>query len=535
MKNDTFSSDYVIAESDQHEYNSFLQSIKDQFSSIISGSKIPIFTTDAEGLFDLFLNNLPMDVKQQYVCHACRHFVEQYGNFVTINDNGSIQPVMWGDDVPAFFKPSVEAIRNQIMKSNVNGVFISGTAELGKSITGIWHHMAVCLPDSMVSKSRLKSPYQISAEKLEDFNILIKCLEDYSLEAVEQAVILLKTESLYRSEKCLGVAEWFSQLHKKIINLKDGHKRNNIIWLAAATAPTGYCHIRSSMIGTLLDDIVSGLSFDSVSRRFSDKMHPLQYQRPQASPTIGNVMQAEKIIEKLGIQRSFARRFARLEELEKLWVPKEKERKIGKGFFSHLETKEKPKHNNIEIPSITITWKKFLETVLPSAEKIEFLVKSGLDNYSAILTAVYSDAPPIIQWDSEKNRNPFSHYVRVGGSPYSDWNLSTGYCNVTGICYQPSMWHGNFGYQGKSVFFILKGAKDKREIGSGNALFPEILKADLHEIRSTIEAYSKKERIEGYIGASACGIRLQAGLTWDYTFRITSNIGIMTYKLDRWD
>lgn len=53
------------------------------------------------------------------------------------------------------------------------------------------------------------------------------------------------------------------------------------------------------MIGTLLDDIASGMSFDSVSRRFAEKMHPLQYQRPQAAPSAGNIAQAEKIVEKL--------------------------------------------------------------------------------------------------------------------------------------------------------------------------------------------------------------------------------------------
>lgn len=33
-------------------------------------------------------------------------------------------------------------------------------------------------------------------------------------------------------------------------------------------------------------------------------MNPLQYQRPQAAPSAGNVAQAERIVEKLGIANS---------------------------------------------------------------------------------------------------------------------------------------------------------------------------------------------------------------------------------------
>jgi hypothetical protein len=53
------------------------------------------------------------------------------------------------------------------------------------------------------------------------------------------------------------------------------------------------------MIGTLLEDIEEGLDFGDVSRKFASKMHPLQYQRPQAAPSVGNIEESEKIVAKL--------------------------------------------------------------------------------------------------------------------------------------------------------------------------------------------------------------------------------------------
>lgn len=55
------------------------------------------------------------------------------------------------------------------------------------------------------------------------------------------------------------------------------------------------------------------------------------------------------------------------------------------------------------------------------------------------------------------------------------------------------------------------------------------------EWRSTIEAYSKSEKLGGADEASACGVRLQKGLNWNAQFRVTTDIGTTIYKLDRWD
>jgi len=524
---------------DNDHYEDFLESIKNHFNSMVNKST-PLFTTDITDLFEVFLNNLPSEVRQHYTCRTCKHFINQYGGVVTISDKGETKSVLWNEkDVPAFFAPSVKALKSIVSKAKVNGVFLSDNKVLGNPITGDWHHVSVSLPSEIVYHSNLKTVSQMMSEKLEDFKTLISGLVAYPIEAVEQAVTLLKTESLYRSEKCLGIAEWFRDIHTNRSNTKNSRNRENIVWLAVATAPTGFCHIKSSMIGTLLDDIVDGLSFDDVSRKFAAKMNPLQYQRPQARPSFGNIQQAEKIVEKLGIEKSLHRRFARLEELNLLWKPKEKDtnNSTGNGVFSHLLPKDEHETAPINIPCTTMTWEKFVKTILPSANDIEFYVKSN-DNFSAILTAENYDAPPILQWDTEEQRNPFSQYVYHNGSSCSNWNLSSGFCKVTGICFTPSMWYGDFEHQGKAVYFILDNAKDTNYRyggGSGNALFPETLKSELREIRSTIEEYSRHKTINGYEQSSASGVKLQGGNDWDARIRVKTDNATIDYKLDRWD
>ena len=315
--------------------------------------------------------------------------------------------------------------------------------------------------------------------------------------------------------------------------------RDNLTWLAVASAPAGFCHVRSSMIGTLLEDLAAGLPFEQIKAKFAAKMHPLQYQRPTAAPSAGNIAQAEKIIEQLESAGALERRFAKLADIVALWQPKLTERPQGEGVFSHLKPKAGKSHAPVAPPTVTITWEKFARTVLPDAEHIEYLVPTSNQPYLGMVTAKRPDAPPIIQWDNETQRNPVTWYIYHGGSPPTQWNLKAGVHHpVTAVTLAPWMWHETSqkdSHHGASVVFLLDGAKDTTYT-KGAGFFPEFLKSTYHSIRATIEAYAKNAVVEGKDDASACGIILSKGGTWNQVFRVTAKGGAQVeYKLDRWD
>lgn len=335
------------------DYEEFSAAIRQRFTQSVAENKY-LFTTDATGLFDAFLAALPDEARQHYTCNSCRRFVDTYGGLVTIN-GGDTSPAMWCNDIPPVFQLPVFKMMKIVYKANVTGVFLSGSNVLGTPVTGEWHHMSVL--DAPKCSNRLLTPFQAMAEKTEDYKILERSLAEFSQVTVEQAVRLLDSEALYRSEKCLGVAKWLLALQKSISTTKSDKTKANLIWLAVASAPTGYAHVRSSMIGTLLDDIQSGMSFETVASRFAEKMHPSNYQRSQVAPTQGNIAQAEKLVEKLGIQRSLLRRFARVEEINALWRPQVNRQESAKeGLFAHLKPKDKqPITSPMRLPVVTMT------------------------------------------------------------------------------------------------------------------------------------------------------------------------------------
>lgn len=525
-------------------YPGLLEHMRASFTYAINESGACLFTTDVTDLYDVFLNGLPEEARKHYNCRACRNFVNKYGGLVTIDSDGYSTPVMWMLST-SFFIDALNDLRAAVRNAKVTGVFLTSEKRLGTPKTGVWTHMAVDMPKNMIYKDpyHLKNADQAMAEKTEDFRMLMSAVHKYKKSTVETAVNLLRSDSLYRSNKVLGIAEWFLDVVESTRTGKkpyDSATFRNKLWKYVATAPAGFCHVSSSMIGTLLDDIESGIDYDAIERRFNEKMNPLKYQRPQALPSAGNVKRAEEIVAKMGIENSLKRRFARLDEIQTIWKPHvEKPVTESTGIFAGLATKQsvvedKPK---IQGRTQTMTWDKFQRTVLPSAKKIELYTNDydSVYNYAGIVTAEDTDAPPIIAWDKEEQRNPFSWYMYAGGSAAHQWNLySNHYHEVTAIALQPNMWQDGYEHMGKGVFFIIKGCKDTRT--PTGCLFPEILKGELREIRSTIEAYSKTITMSGADEASACGLLYQDSRnTWVCKLRVTTDIGETIYKLDRWD
>jgi hypothetical protein len=453
---------------------------------------------------------------------------------VTIDDQGRMESAMWHpDDADNDHKAAIAAMRKLVHSSIVTGPFISEETIWGQPTTGDWIHLHV-LPDfNRCFKRTVNSAGQAMAEKREDFKNVQRALEEFPAMAVAQAMTILRADALYLGEKVMGPAKWLDELHENIAANK--RRRDNVVWRAVATAPAGFCHPRSSMIGTLLEDIVSGLPFETVARQFKAKMHPLQYQRPQAAPTAGNIAQAEKIIERLRAEGSLDRRFARIDEIEALWRP---DVPRAGGVFGHLTPKLRSHYENamMNVPPQAITWEKFQRAVLPLAKHVEFYTGTRGD-FVAILTAAHPRSPPILQWDLEDRRNPFSWYLYHGGSMPQEWALpAASWVAVTAICLRPPSWFGgNFPHQGDGTIFVLEGAKDERSANAGAGLFPEILKSDFHSIRATIEAYSRTAKLHGYAQASACGISFQKGSA-ALRVRVSDGSGVQVeYSIDRWD
>ncbi len=520
----------------RHEHDHGYDVLEKTVTARISETSGPLFTTDAHSMWEVYLERLPEAVRQHYNCHACRRFIERYGGLVTIDsEGGRTTPLMWSKGA-GIMSTAVRELRKRVAAAKVTGVFITGHRILGEPLTGEWGHLSGTLPSSLVARISIKNAAQQMAEKKEDYGMLRRSMAKYDRHSIEQAASLLGADALSRSDKSKARAAWLLELYDAV-KAHRGRAGDNLAWRAVATAPAGWCHVQSSVLGALLEDIAAGKSFEQVAASFRKKMEPTQYRRPTAAPSAGVIAEAEKIVAKLNSAGALRRRYARLEDLELLWSPTPPEPQAEEGgVFSHLlpGAQEKQDLTKSATPKL-ITWERFLATVVPDAIEMACSVPHEGPFYGMTTASDY-DAPPIIQWDREDRRNPVSFYTLTGHNPATHWGLrSYGYAKVTGISLLPFMWgDGGHTHFAPGALFVLDTCRSM-VAGHGNALFPETLRSEYHSIRRAIEAYSRTAELEDREEATACGLCVRKDGS-PVAVRVTTKAGTsFSYKIDRWE
>ncbi len=446
---------------------------------------------------------------------------------------------MGASELPAEYQRSIRLLDTRVCSSPVTGVFLSNQRHWGTGPTPdpkrpdvIWTHFRIESP----TVSRLSATK--SSELAEDYKTLRRALAEFDQAVVRRCVGLLESEALYRSERFLGPAKWLLDLHVKLGETKDRNRQGNLVWLAVGTAPAGFAHVRSGVLGTLLEDLAAGKPHADVAAAFAKKLDPRFYQRPQAPPSTGTIDQAERTFAATGAATALRRRFAQLEDLDCLWRPRSTPETIREaigGVFAHLRQPTQTQEQSSGAPPQVMTWSKFATKVLPTAERVVFLVPFGSQPFAALTTAADPTAPNMLRWG-----NPVSWYQYAEGSPAGRWGLSPGArVAVEAVCLSPPHWGGQeTPGESHSAFLILEGCRDSQP--QGLAIFPETLRAEYHGVRAVIEAHSKRGTLEGREEATACGYMLQGTARndrrpWDATLQVLST-GLWTgYRLDRWD
>lgn len=385
--------------------------------------------------------------------------------------------------------------------------------------------------------SRTQTPGQAMAARREDRRTLEHALGTMPRDTVARAVDMLRAGSLYRADKVLPMASFLLGAHDRVTG-KRGEQRNRILWRLVSEAAAGWCSPRGSVLGALVEDLQAGMHAEAVTRRHNERMDPLQYQRPSAPTSAGNVAQAERLFEQLGLAPSLRRRPAAADELVHIWTPRAKPQDPeSSGVFGHLLASQgSPDHQaRLTTSPVTMTFTKFRRDVLPRAIEIQARVPAR-GQFCAFTTAVERDAPPILQWDSEEIRNPFAWYVYANSSPASQWGLSAGrLARVICVSEMPPVWTDRTRWKdyGNSVLLVLEGARDSAN--TSLALFPECLRGELHQVRRTIEAHSRSRKLEPLEDGRqhAAGLRVGDHMPADLTVRTSA--GLASYSIDRWE
>jgi len=174
------------------EYDAYVDRIQDRLLKRTRDFG-PLFTTDAEGLFDLYLSSLPEHLRQHHTCRECRYFFEQFGGLAVVNPlNGALVSAFWAlDDAPGIYEAAAFNLSRNVEQARITGVFYHDDPALGRDQTNGWHHMHLYVPFGALSTHKASlTPDQAAAEKKEDRKNVLRALQEYKRAHLEEAVRL---------------------------------------------------------------------------------------------------------------------------------------------------------------------------------------------------------------------------------------------------------------------------------------------------------------------------------------------------------
>ena len=488
-----------------------------------------IFRVDSRGLFEELLRQLPVMHRQHYDCNACRRFINTYGGLVVLDAQGVREPVLWPENLAhTGFRRAVAKMRSIINRRPIIGRLYSNDLSLGlpsnhdRARGKTWSHFSVRIKDR---RFRAANPAQAEARSLQEHQMLRRALDRYSLNTIRQALDLFVVGEFDRSVKFIAPTRWLLEAAENYKRARSERSKADAVWFAVgAQRAVGWAHVNTSIISTVLDGIQKGDATATIKRFFDEKMHPLRYQRPQAAPKQGQVAAAAQAVKDLGLEASFQRRFATLDDCVLAWKPK---RTPDLGLFAGLGQQRTMSRK-------TYTFTRFVREVLPRANNIDVRLPAR-GSFAALVTAADMDAPPIVKWDREDNRCPVTWYMYNGGSAPYHWGLHDDYAKVVGIADHPANWFSvEHREDQNTAFLLLQGCfDDLRRGASGGGLFPEHVRSDLHGYRKTIEAHVRRSGIKAAAGHAAAGLLLRGRVGLE--LRVQTNLGREVYWIDRWE
>lgn len=508
-----------------HEYDVFLERFNYQFLNRVRDNDNALFTTavNPKHLWRAYINSFPASQRQYHNCHACREFITGYGGLVVISQGtGKIQSALWrpvlNTAAYALYSRGFAAMRALVESSYITGCFGYGAEDgqlMGRAATPEWSHLAVNFPPGA-------QPTEMHSVGIGNYRMLERAFDAFPVGVCDTALQLLSSPAAYREEKVIDRLRWFRNLPRPVRRIPG--LSSPALWKYIHKAPTAWCAINGSVLGMLMSDLMTKSKAQALDN-FNRAMDPLRYMRPTAAPKEGTINQAEKKFRELGLELALPRRFATMADIPDRAFDWKPSLVNPGGVFSHLR-RTAPAGATLAAPP-KMSMAKFRRLFLADAAAIDYQVADGAA-YFALVTAVNPLAPLLFQWP-----HPVSWYTYSGifDQDAKSWGLSTGVWEpVHGIIKLPAHWDGGISRFSPMSMFLLS-AMDRKNGGSG--LFPEILRKELHDVRSVIEAFSKSaviQRPDNAVSAVVMAEHVHTSLR----LRVTTHSGdVYTTAIDR--
>ncbi|WP_067504127.1 hypothetical protein [Actinoplanes sp. TFC3] len=367
---------------------------------------------DRDSLWLTFLDSFPAGAnprfreRSQYDCSTCRGFVKNFGNVVGIHD-GQVRTLWSGVSASdPVFSVVAAAMDEFVGTLPLSSIFRSTQAQYGTKTTRtlrdgqveVWHH----LHGQVGKRHRIEDAGAARGAFDGAVQVFQRGLTELTQHALDAVVDLIDENALYRGAEHRRAVTEFRSLQNRWAQSSDGRA------FVFANALNPAARFRNTVIGTLVQDLSSGVDLEHAVRSFETKVAPQNYQRPTALITPAMVKAAMKTIGDLGLEESLQRRFARLSDVSVtnvLWVDNDTQSRMKDGLEGLLMQAATARSSGPHLRDAKpeeIPVAAFMKNLLPGAANIELWVANSHEPHLVSLTTGRDPAAPrLFKWDND--------------------------------------------------------------------------------------------------------------------------------------
>lgn len=398
------------------EFKALRDAVSKQFAMMQKHQLFRVELTKDE-LNEVYLSSFPEGSNPMYRertehdCSCCRSFLGAVGNAVAIIDGKvvSIWDIGTVKDEPEYTIVA-KALSDVVHSRKIANVFYhfeqnAGVARSIESLidgkTKAWDHFHT----TIASKFILPSADQpsIMAGPRTDREVFERSLKEISDEAVEVALELIHTDSIYRGAEHLYAVTKFNEFRERAKGLSD-LELNLMTWQAvtAGDVKGDVFRIKNHAIGTLLNDLTKGEELEDAVKKFEVVMAGENYKRPKPLITEKMIKDAQAKVAGLGLTSALQRRYAKMDDItinNVLFADRSAKKAMSGGdmFDDLMATASKTPKDFSKVEEISID--KFLKDVLPRATGLEVLLEGRHQaNMMSLIAPVDPSAGKLFKW-----------------------------------------------------------------------------------------------------------------------------------------
>lgn len=369
-------------------------------------SKQEMFVVSTADIYATYLAAFPQGTnpifrsRTEHDCSCCKQFIRSFGRTIAIV-NGKRQSV-WGDGsgLPYPYNEVAAQMNALVQQAPIESVFrtkerrygAETTVEMMGDTSHIWHHFHGVVASGHYSAT----PDKDCGDKNTTAHLLRRGLEELTVSAVDEVIDLIANGNLYRGSEFLPQVKGFRALQSEYQSAPD---RDLMIWANVGAAAARF---RNSAIGTLVQDLSSGMEIEQAVRAFETKVAPTNYKRPKALVTPKMVNDALTVLADLGLETAVERRLARFSDMsvnDVLFVDNSVQGAMRDGLRAVLMASATPKRQQKAGPSVSI--EDFAARILPNAKNLSLhLQNSHLSNFVSLTAPQHADSGRLFKWDN---------------------------------------------------------------------------------------------------------------------------------------